>query len=205
MVFPLNPRSRSPRHSELHCETTNGFMREDKQESRRRNRSRGRTTSLDRASTRATKTGHRVHQTTNNASSAADSSAADGKSKKPGRARGRETLRDRKPRERHVYDTPFDKGGRCHYHVNVQLATKKFHGGWHVLLQVCPKCMEQKHHGSRDEPLVRSSTTSARSSSGGGGHAQGKQHDDNGCCVVHSHIQVAKKNFLGGGWKVRIF
>lgn len=118
----------------------------------------------------------------------------------------RSTRSSRKPRVRHEYDTPFDDKGRCHYHKNVQLASKKMTGGWKVLCSACPKCMEQKMtpttaHGSGDEISVRSirsvKSSSAASSSGGG-----KKYDANGCCVVHSHIQVAKKKVLGGGWKV---
>lgn len=119
-------------------------------------------------------------------------------------------LKDRKPsRECHEYDTPFDKSGRCHYHVNVQLASKKFTGGWHILLQVCPKCMEQKTMTKKKSSKGREENTltvysSARSSRGmGRGDALGQQHDDNGCCIVHSHVQVATKKLLGGGWKVR--
>lgn len=121
-------------------------------------------------------------------------------------------LRDRKPpppssRERHEYDTPFDKSGRCHYHVNVQLATKKFNGGWNIIFQVCPKCMEQRTYSNNNKTMTikkkdstgGDSTHFARSSSKGMG---GGEFDDNGCCIVHSHIQVATKKLLGGGWKV---
>lgn len=47
-------------------------------------------------------------------------------------------------KQRREYDTPFDPKGRCHYHKNVQLATKKMTGGWKMLHNICPKCMEDK-------------------------------------------------------------
>ena len=57
-------------------------------------------------------------------------------------SRARSVSRGRKPREdkpRKEYDTPFDGKGRCHYHKNVQLATKKLSGGWKVVHTICPK------------------------------------------------------------------
>ncbi len=114
----------------------------------------------------------------------------------------------RKPRKE--YDTPFDDKGRCHYHRNVQLASKKMGGGWKVLHKACPKCIEEAHD---DDRSVKSS--SSRKSNAGkkspsmsklesqleGVNVRGQQHDANGCCPKHSHIQVAKKKMLGK-WKV---
>jgi hypothetical protein len=62
------------------------------------------------------------------------------------------------------YDTPFDMKGRCHYHPNQQLARKKLTGGWKVLLDKCPKCLEVQYlNDSSDTRSVRS-TRSTRSS-----------------------------------------
>ena len=62
------------------------------------------------------------------------------------------------------YDTPFDMKGRCHYHPNQQLARKKLTGGWKVLLDKCPKCLEVQYlNDSSDNRSVRS-TRSTRSS-----------------------------------------
>ena len=103
-----------------------------------------------------------------------------------------------KPRKQ--YDTPFDDKGRCHYHKNVQLAAKKMGGGWKVLHSLCPKCMEE---GDCDDRSVRSggSRKSTGKSKSEVTNAQG-QFDKNGCCILHTHIQVAKKKVLGN-WKVR--
>ena len=112
------------------------------------------------------------------------------------RPRSKSRERKKKPVE---YATPFDEKGRCHYHKNVQLAAKKqFGGGWKVLLPSCPKCMED----SGDEKSVKSHRSARSAATAGSSNAHGK-YDKNGCCAVHGHIQVAKKNFLGSGWKVR--
>ena len=58
------------------------------------------------------------------------------------------------------YDTPFDDKGRCHYHKNVQLASKKISGGWKVLHSICPKCMEDA-----DDDKSHKSSRSNKSSS----------------------------------------
>ena len=105
---------------------------------------------------------------------------------------------DKKPRRE--YDTPFDEKGRCHYHKNVQLAAKKLGGGWKVLHAACPKCMEEKHD---DDRSVKSSSSKKSTLTNKLGDAQGK-FDKNGCCVLHTHIQVAKRRVFGGGWKVRL-
>lgn len=145
------------------------------------------------------------------------------KSRSKSRGGGDNNRRDRgRKKERREYDTPFDDKGRCHYHKNVQLAAKKqFGGGWKVLCAACPKCMEEKHaDGSGDDKSVRSGRSAksatksvaaaCAASVSGGDHASGKSSggggsksfDKNGCCKFHTHIQVAKKSFLGGGWKV---
>jgi len=108
------------------------------------------------------------------------------------RTRSRSKPRNTKPRRE--YDTPFDSKGRCHYHVNVQLASKKMTGGWKVLQAACPKCMDE----GGDDRSVRS--TSSRKSYCSGTNGEGDAHgqfDKNGCCVLHPHIQVAKKKLLG--------
>ncbi|KAL7530598.1 hypothetical protein ACHAXR_003591 [Thalassiosira sp. AJA248-18] len=162
-------------------------------EHRPRSRSRGRgNTSLGGGKV---KTGHRVHGMKGNKDK-------DNGKQRSGRSKSREP---RKPKTRREYDTPFDDKGRCHYHRNVQLAAKKMTGGWKVLCTACPKCMEQKQD-SGDERSIRSgrSAKSNKSAGGGGGDkgkGKGKKFDSNGCCVMHSHIQVAKKSILGG-WKV---
>ena len=126
-------------------------------------------------------------------------------SEEKSRARSRSRVR----KEKVHYDTPFDEKGRCHYHKNVQLASKKISGGWKVLHSICPKCMEDA-----DDDKSHKSSRSHKSSSSAEQHLQAKdkqqekpkreadgQFDKNGCCVLHSHIQVAKKKVLGG-WKV---
>lgn len=106
-------------------------------------------------------------------------------------ARSKSRTRSKEPRVRREYHTPFDDKGRCHYH-NLQLATKKMLGGWNVIHKACPKCQEER---GTDYRLI-SSTKVVPS-------GDGKTFDSNGCCVVHPHMQVAKKKILGGGWKVR--
>jgi len=161
---------------------------------RSRSKSRSRGTSLGGGKVQK---GHRCH----GMSDKKKSSSKDGKSSRRGRSKPRE-----KPRIE--YDSPFDAKGRCHYHKNVQLASKKMTGGWKVLMVACPKCMEDKCDDDHDDDKSVKSTRSTRSvrstsSGGAGGDAQG-QFDKNGCCVLHPHIQVAKKPLFGNGWKVRI-
>ena len=108
-------------------------------------------------------------------------------------ARSKSRTRSKEPRVRREYHTPFDDKGRCHYHVNMQLATKKMLGGWNVVHMACPKCQEER--GTDYRPISKSKVVPS---------GDGKTFDSNGCCVVHPHIQVAKKKIiLGGGWKVR--
>lgn len=106
-------------------------------------------------------------------------------------------------KEKPVYSTPFDEKGRCHYHKNVQLAGKKITGGWKVIFSICPRCMEDDN--SDEEASVRSSKSNRSSWSGlsrvCSGNAHGR-YDRKGRCVLHSHIQVAKKKTFGHGWKV---
>lgn len=108
----------------------------------------------------------------------------------------RSKSRDPKPRARRVYDTPFDHNGRCHYHRNVQLATKKMTGGWAVVHSTCPKCMEEADGGIIDGDGASENKASRVADAHG-------QYDKNGCCVRHTHIQVAKKKMLGGFKVVR--
>ena len=122
-----------------------------------------------------------------------------GKKSKRYRSRSMERRKD-KP----VYSTPFDDKGRCHYHKNVQLAGKKMTGGWKVIHSICPKCMED--NSDEDDNLSVKSGKSNRSSRtglsvGSSGNAHG-QYDRKGRCVLHSHMQVAKKKTFGHGWKV---
>lgn len=107
-------------------------------------------------------------------------------------ARSKSRTRSKEPRVRREYHTPFDDKGRCHYHINMQLATKKMLGGWNVVHKACPKCQDER--GTDYRPI--SSTKVVPS-------GDGKTFDSNGCCIVHPHMQVAKKKILGGGWKVR--
>ena len=122
------------------------------------------------------------------------------------------------------FDTPFDDHGRCHHHHNVQMATKKFKGGWKILVQACPRCIEAKY--DEEEGSVASSKASSRYSRSSRGRnadtdeasvsskstkrsvtsrtraaatSSGK-FDKNGCCTRHPTVQIAKKKLLGG-WK----
>ncbi|KAL7504575.1 hypothetical protein ACHAXN_003751 [Cyclotella atomus] len=106
-----------------------------------------------------------------------------------------------KPRKE--YDTPFDEKGRCHYHKSIQLAAKKMGGGWKVVNSICPKCMEERYDDDRSvkSGSSRKSTKSLSSKLEVGRSADG-QYDKNGCCILHTHIQVAKKRVFGSGWKV---
>ena len=74
-------------------------------------------------------------------------------------------------RKKYEYDTPFDAKGRCHYHKNVQLASRKMTGGWKVLHAACPKCMEDKCGEDDDSTpitsVVKSTSTGGKTSSGG--------------------------------------
>ena len=73
-------------------------------------------------------------------------------------------------RKKYEYDTPFDSKGRCHYHKNVQLASRKMTGGWKVLQAACPKCMEEKCDEDDSTPVtsvVKSISTGGKTSSGG--------------------------------------
>ena len=123
--------------------------------------------------------------------------------------RARSVSRGRKPSElkpRKEYDTPFDEKGRCHHHKNVQLATKKLGGGWKVVHSICPKCMEDRCDDDRSVRSGCSRASKSKSSSPLANKLEGRsadgQYDKNGCCVLHTHIQVAKKRVFGSGWKV---
>ncbi|KAL7477737.1 hypothetical protein ACHAW6_003532 [Cyclotella cf. meneghiniana] len=122
--------------------------------------------------------------------------------------------------KRKEYSTPFDDKGRCHRHKGVQMATKKMSGGWKILNQVCPKCIEDNYVHHPDDNHDAHSLRSAKSAASSGKSKEyrekydkdystlsslarklEKPHDANGCCVVHAHIQIAKKKVLGG-WKI---
>mmetsp|Transcript_4735 Transcript_4735/g.7889 ORF Transcript_4735/g.7889 Transcript_4735/m.7889 type:complete len:482 (-) Transcript_4735:161-1606(-) len=129
--------------------------------------------------------------------------------RKSSRRSSRSKSRDgRAPRRE--YSTPFDSKGRCHYHKNVQLAAKKMTGGWKVLHSACPKCMEDEFDttgggGGDDRSVVSGSSRKSNRSGASGDGVRGDAHgqfDKNGCCVLHSHIQVAKKRVFGKGFKV---
>lgn len=118
--------------------------------------------------------------------------------------RARSVSRGRKPvdKPRKEYDTPFDEKGRCHYHKNIQLATKKMGGGWKVVHSICPKCMEDRYDDDRSVKSGSSRKSSKSLSSKLEGRSADGQYDKNGCCILHTHIQVAKKRVFGSGWKV---
>lgn len=136
-------------------------------------------------------------------------------------------LRDTKKSGRHMdteFDTPFDDKGRCHHHPNVQMATKKSRGGWKILIEACPRCIEARH--DEDVESLSSRGLSSRSLSSRGSSKYGGRDDEsvdsrsskksvtrhtkavtscgkfdkNGCCTRHPTVQVAKKKMLGG-WK----
>ena len=146
----------------------------------------------------------------------------DDRSRSRTRIGSRSKSRDPKPRApRREYDTPFDDRGRCHYHKNVQLAAKKMTGGWKVVHSACPRCMEDNCHAKTgggggvifevaegqsvnltlSRGSNRASTTSGKNGGGAIVDARGL-HDKNGCCPVHTHVQVAKKRVLGSGFKI---
>ena len=137
-------------------------------------------------------------------------------------------LRDPVKSSRHMdveYDTPFNDKGVCHHHPNVQMATKKFKGGWKILMTACPRCIEAKYE--EDEGSVtssRSGASSRRSSRSRNRNkddldesgsvssrsskrsvtsrtkpvSAGSTFDKNGCCINHPTVQIAKKKLLGG-------
>lgn len=126
------------------------------------------------------------------------------------------------------FDTPFDDKGRCHHHPNVQMASKRVRGGWKILVQGCPKCIEAKYDEDVELESVNSRGSSRASSRrskydnddhNDNASASSKstkrsvtsrtkpatssgKFDKNGCCTDHPTVQVAKKKLLGvGGWK----
>lgn len=131
-------------------------------------------------------------------------------------------LRDTQKSGRHMdkeFDTPFDEKGRCHHHPNIQMATKKVRGGWKILCQACPKCIETSydeesvhsgtssrassrysHKRGEDEHSVSSRSTKRSITSRTKPVAQGAKYDKNGCCTRHPTVNIAKKKLLGG-WK----
>ncbi|KAL7502482.1 hypothetical protein ACHAWX_000499, partial [Stephanocyclus meneghinianus] len=137
--------------------------------------------------------------------------------------RSKSSQRQRAPsvgrsRTRKEYDTPFDSKGRCHYHAHVQLAKKKIMGGWNVLLDNCPKCIEENYindtSDNRSDTSRRSNRTakssrsvrSTKSVSRGrvssrNSHQCESPFDCNGYCNRHNYVRLAKKKTLGG-WKI---
>jgi hypothetical protein len=86
-------------------------------------------------------------------------------------------------------------------------------GGWKVMHAMCPKCMEDANDDDKSHKSSKSNKSSRSSSEKKAEQQQQQQQeekpkrdaagefDKNGCCVLHPHIQVAKKKVLGG-WKV---
>ena len=123
------------------------------------------------------------------------------------------------------FSTPFDDKGRCHHHPNIQMASRKFGGGWNILMTACPKCIEAKYEeeaveassrgggggGSRSRSRGRSNREDDNESTTSGSTKQSVtsrtkpvtlsgKFDKNGCCTMHPNLQVAKKNLIGR-WK----
>eukprot|EP00804_Cyclotella_cryptica_P016967 CCRYP_001916-RA/>CCRYP_001916-RA protein AED:0.02 eAED:0.02 QI:592/1/1/1/1/1/2/340/646 len=140
--------------------------------------------------------------------------------------RSKSSQRQRAPsvgrnRTRKEYDTPFDSKGRCHYHVHVQLARKKLMGGWNVLLDNCPKCIEENYINDTSDNRSDTSGRSGRSNrtakssrsvrstksvskgrpSSRSNHQFESPFDCNGYCNRHKYVRLAKKKTLGG-WKI---
>ena len=159
-----------------------------------------------------------------------------GRAPSVGRNGGRSVIKRRSKKE---YDSPFDSKGRCHYHAQVQLAKKKLMGGWNVrlslcncksspalvlhcvsnyfrcpsqvLLDVCPKCMEESYINDDNRSVAsgrstRSNRSVKSSKSIGRVFSKNKKiyespFDSDGYCHRHSHVRLAKKKTLGG-WKI---
>mmetsp|Transcript_29109 Transcript_29109/g.53310 ORF Transcript_29109/g.53310 Transcript_29109/m.53310 type:complete len:693 (-) Transcript_29109:362-2440(-) len=125
------------------------------------------------------------------------------------------------------FDTPFDDRGRCHHHPNVQMATRKARGGWKIVCQACPKCIEinwdEISVDSRASSRASSRRSRSKNDSGNDDNddtrsvssksskrsvtsrtkpvkSSGGKFDKNGCCTKHPTVQIAKKKLLGG-WK----
>lgn len=81
------------------------------------------------------------------------------------------------------FDTPFDDKGRCHHHPTVQMATKKRGGGWKILVQACPRCIEARY----DEDSVCSSR------SGRSGSRSGRDNDEQSVGSRGSKRSVSRK------------
>eukprot|EP00970_Alexandrium_tamarense_P008458 scaffold1618_cov196-Alexandrium_tamarense.AAC.18 len=187
------PRSRS-----------RGRGEEEDRSSRPRSRSRGRGEEEDRSSRPRSRSRGRGEE--------------DDKSKNSSRRRAPSMGRKVKKE----YDTPFDGKGRCHYHSGMQLAKKKLTGGWKVLLDTCPKCMEDSYINDHSDNRSVSSRRSANSSrsvrssrsvkstrstrSTGRNFLSNRKKlecpfDRRGYCHRHSQVRLAKKK-ITGGWKI---
>lgn len=121
-----------------------------------------------------------------------------------------------------AYDIPFDELGRCHHHPRVQMATKKVRGGWKIIMNACPRCIEanydeecslasSKSGGSRgsrskgkdvddDDGSVSSRSSKRSVTSRHAPVTPGAKFDKNGCCTKHPLMQISKKKLIGG-WK----
>lgn len=87
------------------------------------------------------------------------------------------------------FNTPFDTKGKCHYHKDVKLAIKQM-GEWKVLVEACPMC--------REDAIARSTRSKPRHSKE---YKYVPQYDEDGYCINHSEIRIAKKK-VTGSWKV---
>ena len=88
-----------------------------------------------------------------------------------------------------AFDTPFDSKGRCHHHKHVKLAIRQF-GEWKVLVNTCPTC--------REEAIARCQSSKPEKSRE---HKYVRKYDEDGYCINHPNIRIAKKK-LRGNWKV---
>jgi hypothetical protein len=96
------------------------------------------------------------------------------------------------------FSTPFDDKGRCHHHPQTQMASKKFNGGWNILLEACPRCIEVKYEEdnqsvgsgrSRNTKGSKSRTTS-RSKSRGRKEQTDDDVDDNTSVSSKKSVQT---------------
>ncbi len=125
-----------------------------------------------------------------------ESTADDSNDDRRRRSRSLSTRRTSKapaPPPKKEYDTPFDSKGRCHHHPNTQLARKKLTGGWKVLIDNCPKCLEDKHiTKSSDNRSVCSRRSRSRSARGNGERSKSPRR-------VSDHKRSSRSVTRGGG------
>jgi len=151
----------------------------------RRTSSRPRSSSRQRSSSRRARSVHRRPST-------ADSNRDD----KRGRSRSSSTRRTNRASAtppKKEFDTPFDSNGRCHHHQNMQLARKKLTGGWKVLIDNCPKCLEDKYitKSSSDNRTVSSRRSRSRSA-----RSNGERSKSPHSCGDH---KSSSRSVIGGG------